>query len=201
MSTSLLIAYDMSCPLCVRFHSWPEILNRLSADLLLYRRSFRALAWEYRPFPEAGVRLVTFAELKCHRAHVGCDGLPEDYFFTPECYEDGDPRRRNVQRIDVLIQSATDRESKRRALYVADRMYCFAWVHFALSLGSDGSLSETCVRQIVAESLFDRALGVAREAGVAAEARRLGFEKFPALRNEPPRRSRRTRAHENTVGL
>jgi hypothetical protein len=42
-------------------------------------------------------------------------------------------------------------------------------------------LPESCVMQITAESLFERALEVAEEAGLRIEARRLGFEKFPTL--------------------
>jgi hypothetical protein len=45
-----------------------------------------------------------------------------------------------------------------------------------------------------AEYFFEQALRVAREAGAKDEARRLGFEKFPVLSKEPPRRSSTRRA-------
>ena len=195
MSTPLLLEYEDSCPLCVRFRTRRETLNRLSADLLLCRSKARKLAWEYRTLPAGGERIVRFAELRYHRGHIGTFGFPEDYFFDPALYESGDARRRNVKFIEVVLQRAGDREQKRRALDIADRMYCFAWTHCALSLDHTQELSTSCLMQVTAEYFFDRALIVAREAGAGDEARRLGFEKFPVLSpKEPPRRSSTRRA-------
>ena len=194
MSTPLLLDYEDSCPLCVRFRKRPETLNQLSADLLLCRRRARKLAWEYRTLPEGGERIVRFAELRYHRGHIGAFGFPEDYFIDPALYESGDARRRNVKFIEVVLQKADDREQKLRALNIADRMYCFAWTHFALSLDHKSDFSNSCLMHVTAEYFFEQALRVAREAGAGDEARRLGFEKFPVLAKEPPRRSSTRRA-------
>jgi hypothetical protein len=188
MSTPLLLDYQDSCPLCVRFRTRPETLNQLSADLFLQRRRARRLAWEYRTLPGGGERIVRFAELRYHRGHIGTFGFPEDYFFDPALYESGDARRRNVKFIELVLQRADLREQKRRALDIADRMYCFAWTHFALSLDHTPDLSDSCLMQSTAEYFFDQALKVAREAGAGDEARRLGFERSPVLSKEPPGR-------------
>jgi hypothetical protein len=193
LSTPLLLDYEDSCPLCVRFRTRPETLNQLSADLLLCRRRSRRLAWEYRTLPEGGERIVRFAELRYHRGHIGTFGFPEDYFVDPALYESGDARRRNVKFIEVVLQKADDREQKRRALDIADRMYCFAWTHFALSLDRTPDLSDSCLMQVAAGYFFEQALKVAREAGAGDEARRLGFEKFPVLSSKSPQRRSSTR--------
>ena len=189
MSIPLLLEYEDSCPLCVRFRTRPETLNRLSADLLLCRSKARKLAWEYRTLPKGGERIVRFAELRRHRGHIGAFGLPMDYFYDPALYENGDTRRRNVKFIEVVLQRAGDREQKRRALNIADRMYCFAWTHCALALDYTHDFSNSCLMQVTAEYFFERALMVSREAGAGDEARRLGFEKFPVLFKEGPQRS------------
>ena len=195
MSTPLLLDYEDSCPLCVRFRKRPETLNQLSADLLLCRRRARKLAWEYRTLPDVGERIVRFAELRYHRGHIGTFGFPEDYFIDPALYESGDARRRNVKFIEVVLQKADDREQKLRALNIADRMYCFAWTHFALSLDHKSDFSNSCLMHVTAEYFFEQALRVAREAGAGDEARRLGFEKSPVLSSKsPPMRSSTRRA-------